>query len=878
MIIYHTLIIIFILVNKCLSQTSRDVFNDYARIRVEGGTLILQSAENKNISFQTQGSGLVNINGEDLSRIISGARNQTFETTNTRLGERLRIIEDRMGDQDINIQDQFVLLERRLSLLENKTSGDISGNYNKLKNKVKRLKGRIDELEAQLNLDSCSSNPCKNGGSCIDTYQGFICQCTESWEGPTCEVDVNECYQFAGTDLGCQNGASCQNLPGTYRCHCTPGFYGIHCTRKTNSCSSGTSQELCGHGLCVDGSGSDSYTCICDQGWTKDSSSAACNVDINECTAPNPPCSRSPEVLCINTPGSFQCGPCPQGYSGNGFFCNDLDECRLNNGGCSISPIVQCINTQGSRSCGACPSGYSGDGVVCSYLGPCHMNNGGCHPMATCVAMSGIVRCFCAPGYGGSGIGPFGCQPGGQQIPGPLPPTPEGGVIISPCASSPCRNGGTCLPSAAGFTCQCASGFTGLTCMETFDPCASAPCQNGATCRSTGNQMFQCECGSGFSGTYCEEEIQSCGGEFFANSGHIDFPTGDGVEYGHELTCNYLIGVEFGQVVRLNFTEFHMEGSGADCYDWLVIYDGSDQSGNKIGRYCGVTLPGENGTIYSNSNQIFMSFRSDHSIAGYGFKVNWNASLPVCGGLFTGLSHGSIKSPGYPGQYPHNADCTWTISVEPGKRIQFHFATLSIETHSTCEMDKLEISEGDAGHVIGQYCNSTLPPPITSSGSEVSVRFTSDASLSDNGFLITWSAVPGVPGCGGLLSQAKGEFRSPRHPESYDVNLNCQWIIRVPPADKIVVEFGQFELENQATCEFDYLEIRDGGSRNSPLIGRYCGTTPPPTIKSTSNQLYIQFRSDYSVSHSGFRASYKTDSAVWSLSQQDMKFDHNLSN
>ena len=60
-----------------------------------------------------------------------------------------------------------------------------------------------------------------------------------------------------------------------------------------------------------------------------------------------------------------------------------------------------------------------------------------------------------------------------------------------------------------------------------------------------------------------------------------------------------------------------MEGSGADCYDWLVIYDGSDQSGNKIGRYCGVTLPGENGTIYSNSNQIFMSFRSDHSIGKY---------------------------------------------------------------------------------------------------------------------------------------------------------------------------------------------------------------------------------------------------------------------
>ena len=40
-----------------------------------------------------------------------------------------------------------------------------------------------------------------------------------------------------------------------------------------------------------------------------------------------------------------------------------------------------------------------------------------------------------------------------------------------------------------GFACQCAAGFTGLTCMETVDPCASAPCQNGATCRSTGNQV-----------------------------------------------------------------------------------------------------------------------------------------------------------------------------------------------------------------------------------------------------------------------------------------------------------------------------------------------------------------------------------------------------
>ena len=38
----------------------------------------------------------------------------------------------------------------------------------------------------------------------------------------------------------------------------------------------------------------------------------------------------------------------------------------------------------------------------------------------------GSVQCFCAPGYSGTGVGPMGCQPGGQSsLPGPLPPDPH---------------------------------------------------------------------------------------------------------------------------------------------------------------------------------------------------------------------------------------------------------------------------------------------------------------------------------------------------------------------------------------------------------------------------------------------------------------------
>ena len=56
---------------------------------------------------------------------------------------------------------------------------------------------------------------------------------------------------------------------------------------------------------------------------------------------------------------------------------------------------------------------------------------------------------------------------------------------------------------------------------------------------------------------------------------------------------------------------------------------------------------------------------------------------------------------------------------------------------------------------------------------------------------------------------------------------------------------------------YDFVSVRDGGTTESPLVGRYCGHSLPPSHLSTGNQLVIRFKSDHSVSHEGFRASYR---------------------
>ncbi|KAM7533505.1 hypothetical protein Aperf_G00000119166 [Anoplocephala perfoliata] len=102
-------------------------------------------------------------------------------------------------------------------------------------------------------------------------------------------------------------------------------------------------------------------------------------------------------------------------------------------------------------------------------------------------------------------------------------------------------------------------------------------------------------------------------------------------------------------------------------------------------------------------------------------------------------------------------------------------------------------------------------------------------------------------------------FQSPNYPREYPENIECFKLIVAPSQDhRIYLQISQpFDLEPESLCAMDFLEVRDGAFGFSPLIGRFCSRLPPPEnelIRSTSRYLWLRFRSDSTLTRTGFRA------------------------
>uniref|UniRef100_A0A8C4WVA3 Neuropilin and tolloid like 2 n=1 Tax=Eptatretus burgeri TaxID=7764 RepID=A0A8C4WVA3_EPTBU len=106
-------------------------------------------------------------------------------------------------------------------------------------------------------------------------------------------------------------------------------------------------------------------------------------------------------------------------------------------------------------------------------------------------------------------------------------------------------------------------------------------------------------------------------------------------------------------------------------------------------------------------------------------------------------------------------------------------------------------------------------------------------------------------------SSVGGRFTSPNYPNHYPLKQDCIFTLQAGSRQHVKLVFETpFSLEPSLRCKFDHVEIRDGPFGYSPLLGRFCGPTVPPTLTSTGRFMWVKFHSDEELQGTGFAAHY----------------------
>ena len=125
-------------------------------------------------------------------------------------------------------------------------------------------------------------------------------------------------------------------------------------------------------------------------------------------------------------------------------------------------------------------------------------------------------------------------------------------------------------------------------------------------------------------------------------------------------------------------------------------------------------------------------------------------------------------------------------------------------------------------------------------------RFTSNHFVGGLGFKLRYEATKEPPqmtyrisACGGNFTTPNGILTSPSYPENYPDSSSCFYTISRPTNTYLNLHILIFDLHYTYHCD-DYLEIRDGISEDSPLIGKFCGNTFPQSIQTTQSKVWTK--------------------------------------
>ncbi|XP_047283323.1 signal peptide, CUB and EGF-like domain-containing protein 2 isoform X23 [Homo sapiens] len=649
-------------------------------------------------------------------------------------------------------------------------------------------------------IDECGNE--LNGGcvhDCLNIPGNYRCTCFDGFmlahDGHNC-LDVDECLENNG---GCQH--TCVNVMGSYECCCKEGFFlsdnqhtcihrseeGLSCMNKDHGCSHickeaprGSVACECRPGFelaknqrdciltCNHGNGgcqhscddtADGPECSCHPQYKMHTDGRSCLeredtvLEVTEsnttsvvdgdkrvkrrllmetCAVNNGGCDRT----CKDTSTGVHCS-CPVGFTLqlDGKTCKDIDECQTRNGGCDHF----CKNIVGSFDCG-CKKGFKllTDEKSCQDVDECSLDRTCDH---SCINHPGTFACACNRGY-----------------------TLYGFTHCGDTNECSINNGGcqqVCVNTVGSYECQCHPGYKlhwnkkdcvascDLSCIvkrtekrlrkairtlrkavhrEQFhlqlsgmnlDVAKKPPRTSERQAESCGVGQGHAEnqCGLCQPGEYSADGFAPCQlcalGTFQPEAGRTScFPCGGGLATKHQGATSFQ-----DCETRVQCSPGHFYNTTTHrCIRCPV---GTYQP--EFGKNNCVSCPGNTTTDFDGSTNITQ------------------CKNRRCGGELGDFT-GYIESPNYPGNYPANTECTWTINPPPKRRILIVVPEIFLPIEDDCG-DYLVMRKTSSSNSVTTYetCQTyERPIAFTSRSKKLWIQFKSNEGNSARGFQVPY--------------------------------------------------------------------------------------------------------------------------------------------
>ncbi|KAM7015760.1 signal peptide, CUB and EGF-like domain-containing protein 2 isoform 6-T6 [Tautogolabrus adspersus] len=572
-----------------------------------------------------------------------------------------------------------------------------------------------------------------NGGcqhTCEDTESGPICRCHIRY---TLQPDKRSCVERdeATAESADHNATSFTEVDKRVKRRllmetCAVNNGGCDCTCKDTSTG---------------------VRCSCPVGFTLQPDAKTCK-DIDECELHNGGC----EHFCRNTIGSFECN-CRKGFKllTDERSCQDIDECYFERT-CDHT----CVNSPGGFQC-LCNKGYTMYGLAhCGDINECSVNNGGCEQ--GCENTMGGFECFCHPGFklhwNKKDCIAESCdlncvrRRSEKRLRKTIRTLRKSinreqfhlhfagsDYELSKTLGQPAELPGHCVGGQVLVGRKCVSCHVGTYFDRDQGRCVLCP---AGTYQDEEGQM-SCEVcpgpeGRDISKVVGARNMSECGGQCppgqYSHDGFIPcLPCPLGTyqpEVGRTscFPCGGNLVTKRSEAVTFQECETKVQCSPGHYYNTsthrCIRCPIGTYQGEFGQNYC-VACPGNTTTDFDGST-YFMQCKNRH-----------------CGGELGDFT-GYIESPNYPGNYPANIECTWTINPPPKRRILIVVPEIFLPIEDECG-DYLVMRKSSLSNSVTTYetCQTyERPIAFTSRSKRLWIQFRSNEGNSGKGFQVPY--------------------------------------------------------------------------------------------------------------------------------------------